>query len=169
MRGELALTVAWPALLVAELAAAVYGLIAVLYPDQVLGGSYERFSGIAVSELRSLSPRTADYITLSGRLIGGLNLAYGTLGAAVVLWGLRRRARWAWLMLLVGGILGYGSPIAFDLTTGRIELFEYAEFLLLGIVFLALAISAGPVFSGKRSMTTPTPTRGSRGAARSIT
>lgn len=141
---------AWKAILAAELALVVYGILALLFPDAMLARSYERFAGVAWPALQSGNPKTAEYISLSGRVIGGLNTAFGIVGVAAVVWGFRRGAKWAWGALLVGNAFGYGTPIAFDLTTGRVELFEYIEFALAALVLIALALSAGPIF-GNRS------------------
>jgi hypothetical protein len=99
--------------------------------------------------LHATSPATAAYLTMLGRVLGGLNVAVGLLGVAVVLGGLRRGAAWAWYALLMGNAFGYGAPIAFDLTVRHIGRYERLELGLAALVLLALARSARPVLPGR--------------------
>lgn len=56
---------------------------------------------------------------------------------------------WSWFALLIGNTIGYGSPIAFDLTVGAIGVFEELEIILLVLIYVALGISAKDVLSKK--------------------
>ncbi len=145
-------SVAWKIILVADLAVLLYGLLAALMPDALLGEGFEVFSGQSWSALLSTSPRTAEYISLSGRLLGALNIAFAVLAIAIALTSFRKGEVWSWYALLIGNTVGYCSPIAFDLTVGAISVFEQLEIVMILLIYLALAISARDILMKKRSI-----------------
>ena len=75
-------------------------------------------------------------------------VAFGLLAIAIAATAFRRGERWAWWVLLVGNTIAYGSAMAYDLTVSAIGPFELSEYLGLGIIYLALAVTASlPVAS----------------------
>ena len=96
------MTVSWLAVLLAEVAVFVYGITAIILPDIVLGPSFEKFSGQSLASVVSNDPKIAAYISLSGRLIGGYNVAFGIFGIFIVWKGFRRGESWCWTALLNG-------------------------------------------------------------------
>jgi len=135
------LSIAWKIILVADLGVLVYGLMLVLDP-YILGNGFQSYTGQSLAALSQGSPRTADYLLLIVRDLGGFNVAFATVTIGVVLTGFRRREPWAWYLLLAGNIVGYGGSILFDLTVRAIGVFEILEFGFAGLIFASLAVSA---------------------------
>ncbi len=53
-----------------------------------------------------------------------------------------QRERWAWWALLIGNTLGFGAPMTYDRLVRAIGPFEMSEYLGIGLVYLALAVTA---------------------------
>lgn len=136
---------AWIVILVADAAAALYGLMLMLVPAELLDPGYTMLVGQGWQTLQARDPLTAGYFAMLSRVLGALNIAFGVLGIAVAVGPFRRRESWAWPALLVGNAFGYGGPIAMDFTVGAIGMFEQIEILLFGLVCVALALSARDV------------------------
>ena len=138
-------------MLIADLGVLLYGLMVVFVPD-VLSEGYRISTGQSWSVMLSVSPQTAEYLLLLWRLVGALNVAFAVVAIAIVLTGFRRGEAWSWYALFIGNTLGYGSPIAFDITVGAIGFFEILEIALLVLIYVALGISAKEVLSKKRDV-----------------
>jgi hypothetical protein len=142
------LSIAWKIILIADLGVLLYGIMVVLVPD-VLNEGFRISTGQNWATLVSTNPRTADYLLLLWRLLGALNVAFAVGAITVALTSFRRGEMWSWFALLIGNTIGYGSPIAFDLTVGAIGVFEELEIILLVLIYVALGISAKDVLSKK--------------------
>jgi len=147
--GSRLLSIAWKILLIADFGVLFYGLLVVFGPD-VLSEGFRVSTGQSWLALLSVSPTTAEYILLLWRLVGALNIAFAIVAIAVVLMSFRRGEAWSWYALLIGNTIGYGSPIAFDLTVGAIGIFEELEIIFMLLIYIALGISAKDILSKKR-------------------
>ena len=143
------MTISWILVLIAESALVAYGIGAIIFPDSLFSPSFEKLSGQSWDSLVSASPKVAAYISLSNRLIGGFNIAFGVLAIFVAMKGLRKGTPWCWYALLIGNSLAYGAPISFDLSTGQIALPEISEIVLIGVIYFSLSLSARDVLQTK--------------------
>jgi hypothetical protein len=142
--------IAWIIILIADAGLLAWGAMAALLPDglpgpgstPILTAGYESFTGGSWRELAATSPRTAAFILLLFRMYGVYIVAFGLLAIVVAATAFRRGERWAWWVLLVGNTIAYGSAMAYDLTVSAIGPFELSEYLGLGLIYLALAITA---------------------------
>lgn len=141
-----AFKVGWSLILIVGIVATILG-IALLIPT--LDPGAEAFMGKSLSEIRTFSPRVADWIWHENK---ESIFAFTLLGASIFLitWNaLRRGERWAWytLVLLTVGYdlmyIGIHAPI------GYLTYIPVAVILL--IVFLVGAVlTAKTVFQSKR-------------------
>ena len=137
---------AWILILVADIGIAAWGAMAALAPEHLMGprsmpiipAEYEGYTGNSWTELIGSSPKIAGFITILFRVYGAYNFAFGVLAIAIILYGFRRRERWAWWALLIGNTITFGSAIIFDRVVNAIGIFEMSEYLGLAIVYLAL-------------------------------
>jgi hypothetical protein len=54
----------------------------------------------------------------------------------------RRGERWAWWALLASNTIAYGAPMTYDRLVHAVGPFEMTEYLGIGLVYLALALTA---------------------------
>jgi hypothetical protein len=141
---------AWIAIVVSDAGFLAWGAMAALAPQYLPGphgtpiviAGYEGFTQGSWSELIATSPATAGFIELLFRLFGALCATAGLLGVVIAATAFRRNERWAWWALLVGNTLAYGAPMAYDRIVNAIGLFEMTEYLGIGVVYVALALTA---------------------------
>jgi len=96
----------------------------------------------------SASPKTAEYISLLGRMFGAHMIAIAVLLIAITLKSFRRGESWSWHTFLIGNTLGWGSAIAFDLTVGEMSIVGI-EIVMILLVYIALGISARDILGKK--------------------
>jgi hypothetical protein len=92
---------------------------------------------------------TARYITLVFRLFGTLCATFGLMAVFIAATAFRRGERWAWWALLVGNTLAYGAPMTYDWLVNAIGPFEMTEYLGIGLVYVALAITTPFLAAGR--------------------
>jgi len=142
--------VAWILVLVVEASFILWGAMAALWPDHLLGpggtpivtAGYEGFSKGSWSELVRASPMTAKYISILFRTYGAYNVGFGILGAAIALTAFRRGEPWAWWALLAGNTITLVSAMRYDWIVNAIGPFELSEYLGLVMIYGALAVTA---------------------------
>jgi hypothetical protein len=135
----------WIPLLVAGAGILLYGGLAAINPAMMATG-FESYTSQSWAELEAQSRETATYVLWLYRLVGGLNLGLGIILIALTLGPVRRGERWAWWSVLVGVLVGYGTPMVYDQAVGYIGAFEILEFVVVG----AVAITSLFVLSGAR-------------------
>jgi len=141
---------AWIAILVVEVGFLLWGAMAALLPEHLLGpgstpiliAGYEGFTKGSWSELVQTSPRIAEYITLLFRVYGAFNVAFSLPAIALTVSAFRRGDRWAWWALLLGNTIALGAAMTYDRIVNAIGPFEMAEYVGLIAVYGALAITA---------------------------
>ncbi len=90
------------AILVVEASFVVWGAMAALAPDRLLGpggvailpAGYQGFTGGSWQALVRAAPKIAGYMTLLYRTYGAYNVAFGVLGAAIAAIPFRRGEAW---------------------------------------------------------------------------
>jgi hypothetical protein len=113
-------------------------------PDStlILPAEYEGLTHHTWSELTGTSPLTAEFITILFRVYGAYIVAFGVLALAIAATAFRRGETWAWWALLAGNTIAYGSAMLYDRAVGAIGPLELSEYLGLGAIYLALAVTA---------------------------
>jgi hypothetical protein len=142
--------VAWSIILIADAGLLAWGAMAALLPERlpgpgstpILTAEYESFTGASWPELADASPRTAAFIILLFRMYGVYIVAFGLLALAVAATAFRRGERWAWWALLLGNTIAFGSAMTYDWIVSAIGPFELSEYVGLGAIYLALAVTA---------------------------
>jgi len=142
--------VAWILILIADVGLLAWGAMAALVPQQLLGpgskpiltAGYEGFTNYSWSELADKFPKATEYITLLFRLFGVCNVTFSLMAIAITATAFRRGERWAWWALLIGNTIAYGAPMTYDRIVGAIGPFEIMEYVGIGVVYVALAITA---------------------------
>jgi hypothetical protein len=151
--------VAWILILIVELGYIAWGAGAAASPDHLLGpggkailpAGYEGYTGGSWSALAGSSPLIAGYMAVLYRMYGVYNVLFGVMSSAIAVTAFRRGERWAWWALLVGNTVALVSAMTYDKTVNAIGPFELTEYLGLGLVWGALAITA-PFRAGNRSL-----------------
>lgn len=151
-------TFAWIAIVVADAGMLAWGAMAALLPQYlpgpggqpILPAGYEGFTHASWSALLASSPTTAAFLTLVFRMFGALCATFGLLGIIIAATAFRRGERWAWWALLVGNTLAYGVPMTYDRIVNAVGPFEMTEYLGIGLVYLALAVTSPFVRTHRR-------------------
>lgn len=134
-----------------------WGAMAAVAPERlpgpgstlILPAEYEGVTHHSWSELTGASPLTAEFITIVFRVYGAYIVAFGLLALAIATIPFRRGESWAWWALLAGNTIAYGSAMLYDRAVGAIGPLEMSEYIGLGAIYVALAITA-PFVKGRR-------------------
>jgi len=156
-RVRLGRRVGWWLILAGDAGLLLWGAMAALLPERlagpggkpILAAGYEVYSGGSWQALSEASPKAAEFMTVLFRVYGAYIVAFGLLAMAVAATAFRRGERWAWWALLAGNTIAYGSAMTYDQVVGAIGPFELTEFLGIGLIYLALAISFPPLVAGR--------------------
>ena len=140
---------AWILLFIVNAGIVAWGAMAAALPDYLLGpggqpilpAGYEGYTGGSWTELASSSPMTAGFIEILFRMYGAFNLIVGLMGMAIAATAFRRGDVWAWWTLLVSNTMALVLPMTYDRTVNAIGPFEVSEYVGLGLVLLALAMT----------------------------
>jgi hypothetical protein len=152
--------VAWILILIVDGAYIAWGAMAAASPDHLLRGpggqpilaaAYEGYSHASWSQLVGTSPLTAGYMLVLYRMYGIYCAVFGLLTSAIAVTAFRRGEVWAWWALLVGNTIALVSAMRMDWIVNAIGPFELTEYLGLGLVWLALALTA-PLTAARRSV-----------------
>jgi hypothetical protein len=84
---------------------------------------------------------TAGFMTLVFRMYGLYGVAFSLIGIAIAVTAFRRGEGWAWWALLAGNTLAFVAAMRYDWTVHAIGPFELTEYLGLGAIYLALAVT----------------------------
>jgi lysylphosphatidylglycerol synthetase-like protein (DUF2156 family) len=141
--------IAWVLILIADVGLLAWGAIAAIAPEHLLGpdsapilnAEYQGFTGNSWSDLTNTSPVTAGFMTLVFRMYGIYGVAFSLMAIAITVNAFRRGEGWAWWALLVGNTLAFVAAMAYDWTVQAIGPFELTEYLGLGAIYLALAVT----------------------------
>jgi hypothetical protein len=141
---------AWILILIADAGIIAWGAMAALATEHLTGpgstpilvAEYENFTGLSWIELKTASPKIAEFITILFRMYGTFNVAFGLMTVAISVSAFRRGKRWAWWALLVGNTIAFGSAITFDRVVNAIGIFEMSEYLGIVMIYVALIITA---------------------------
>lgn len=149
--------IAWILIILADVGLLGWGAMAAVAPERlpgpnsapILPAEYEGFTQHSWSELAGASPATTEFITVVFRVYGAFNVAFGLMAIIIAATAFRRGDNGAWWALLIGNTIAYGSAMIFDRTVGAIGPLELSEYLGLGAIYVALAVTA-PFLTGKR-------------------
>lgn len=141
--------VAWPLIVIADAGLLLWGAMAALAPEQLLGpnsapilrAGYEGFTGYSWPALASTSPRAIEFMTLVFRMYGIYGVAFALMAMAIAATAFRKGDRWAWWALLAGNTITYVSAMAYDQIARAVGPFELMEYLGLAAVYVALAVT----------------------------
>jgi hypothetical protein len=137
--------------LIVDVAYIAWGAMAAASPDDLLRGpggkavlpaAYEGYSHGSWSQLVDTSPLTAAYMIVLYRMYGIYCAVFGLMASAIALTAFRRGEVWAWWTLLVANSIALVSAMRMDWVVNAIGPFELTEYLGLGLVYLALALTA---------------------------
>ena len=150
--------VAWLLIVLADVGLLVWGAAAALFPDHLLGpgaapilvAGYEGFTRHPWSELTSTLPMAGEFMEVLFRVYGAFNVAFGVVAIGAAATAFRRGEAWAWWALLVGNTIAYVAAMTYDRLVNAIGPFEMLEYVALGLVYVALAVTA-PFRAGARS------------------
>ena len=149
---------AWILILIADAGFIAWGAMAALATEYLTGpgsipilvAEYKNFTGLSWTELKTTSPKIAEFITILFRMYGTFNVVFGLLTVAITIYAFRRGERWAWWTLLVSNTIAFGSAITFDRVVNAIGIFEMSEYLGIVMIYVALAVTA-PFLAMRRS------------------
>jgi hypothetical protein len=140
---------AWLAILIADAGLLAWGAMAALAPDYLLGpgskpilaAGYEGFSGRSWQDLINTSAPAAAFMRVLFRVYGAYVVAFGLLAMVVAATAFRRGDAWSWWALLIGNTIAYPAAMTYDWVVGAIGPFELTEYLGLGLIWGALALT----------------------------
>lgn len=142
--------VAWLLILVADAGLLLWGAMAALLPEPlagpgsqpILAAGYEGFTGGSWQAFADASPKAAGFMLVLFRVYGACIVAFALLAIAITVTAFRRGDRWAWWALLAGNTIAFGAAMTYDQVVGAIGPFELTEFLGIGLIYLALALTS---------------------------
>jgi hypothetical protein len=85
---------------------------------------------------------TAGYMIVLYRMYGIYCAVFGLMASAIAVTAFRRGEMWAWWALLVGNTVALLSAMRMDRIVKAIGEFELTEYLGLGLIYLAVALTA---------------------------
>ena len=140
---------AWILILIADAGFIAWGAMAALATEHLTGpnstpilvAEYQNFTGLSWMELKTSSPKVAEFITILFRMYGAFNVIFGLLTVSITVSAFRRGERWAWWTLLVGNTIAFGSAMTFDRVVKAIGIFEMSEYLGIVMIYVALAVT----------------------------
>ena len=149
--------IAWILILIVDVLYIAWGAMAAAAPDGLLGpggkailpAGYEGYSGGSWTELLRASPMTANYMIVLFRMYGMYNVVFGLMASAIAATAFRRGDRWAWWTLLVGNTIALVSAMRYDWMVNAIGPFELTEYVGLGMIYAALAVTSPFVTAGR--------------------
>jgi hypothetical protein len=151
--------VALSLILVVDVAYIAWGAMAAASPDHLLKGpggkailpaAYEGYTRGSWEQLVGTSPLTAGYVLLMYRMYGIYCALFGLMATAIAVTAFRRGEVWAWWTLLIGNTVALASAMRMDWVVKAIGPFEITEYLGLGLLLLALSLTA-PFLEARRS------------------
>jgi hypothetical protein len=143
--------VAWILILIVDVAYVAWGAMAATSPDHLLRGpggkgilpaAYEGYSHGSWSQLVATSPLTAGYMTVLYRMYGIYCAVFGLMASAITVTAFRRGEVWAWWTLLIACTIALVAAMRMDWIVNAIGPFELTEYLGLGLIYVALALTA---------------------------
>jgi len=143
--------IAWMLILIVDVAYVAWGAMAGASPDHLLRGpggkgilpaAFEGYSHGSWSQLVETSPLTAGYMTVLYRMYGIYCAVFGLMASAITVTAFRRGEVWAWWTLLVSSTIALVAAMRMDWIVNAIGPFELTEYLGLGLIYLALALTA---------------------------
>jgi hypothetical protein len=149
--------VAWILILIVDVAYVAWGAMAAISPDHLLRGpggkgilpaAYEGYSHGSWSQLVEASPLTAGYMIVLYRMYGIYCAVFGFMASAITVTAFRRGEVWAWWTLLIACTIALVAAMRMDWIVNAIGPFELTEYLGLGLIYVALALTAP--FAGAR-------------------
>jgi hypothetical protein len=154
--------VVWLVIMIADVSLLAWGAMATLAPERlpgpgsapILAAGYEGFTGGSWQELVNMSPKAAEFMAVLFRVYGAYIVAFGLLAIAIAATAFRRGESWAWWALLVGNTIAFGSAMLYDRAVGAIGPLEMSEYIGLGAIYLALAVTA-PFLKERRDRQDP--------------
>lgn len=149
--------IAWILMVIADAGYIAWGGMAAVWQSHLLGprgkpilpAGYEGFTGSAWSEITSTSPETARYMEVLFRMYGLYCFLFGLLTVMITVTAFRHGEKWAWWALLVGNMVAFVAAMTYDRTVNAIGPFEFMEYVGLGLILLALGLTA-PFAGGQR-------------------
>ena len=140
-------SVAWMLILIADGGLLLWGLVAALAPEHLLGpraapilaAGYEGFTGHRWS---TLDDSSRGFITVLFQTYGAYGVSIALLAMAIAATAFRRGERWAWWALLAGNTIAFGAAMMYDRIVGAIGPFEALEYVGLAFIYGALAMTA---------------------------
>ncbi len=153
---------AWIVIVAADIGLLAWGAMAALAPDRLLGprstsilvAGYEGFTGYSWQALTAATPNAAEYTTLLFRMFGIYIVAFSLLAIAIAANSFRDGDRWAWWALLVGNVIAFLAPMAYDQIVRAVGPFELSEYLGLAAILGSLAVKS-PFRAPERTTATP--------------
>lgn len=144
-------------ILIVDVAYIAWGGMAAAMPEGLTGpggkgilpAAYEGYSGGSWTALQGTSPMTANYILLMYRMYGIYCAIFGLLTSAIAITAFRRGERWAWWILLISNTIALVAAMRMDWLSNAIGPFELTEYLGLGMVYVAIAITAPFLKAGR--------------------
>lgn len=151
--------VAWLLILIADGGLLLWGAMAALLPDHLVGprstpilaAGYEGFTGGSWQALADAAPGAPGFMMVLFRVYGAFNVAFALLAIAVTATAFRRGDRWAWWALLAGNTIAFGAAMTYDRVVSAIGPFEALEYLGIAVIYLALAITS-PFLASERAV-----------------
>ena len=135
--------------LIVDVGFVLWGGMAAVFLHQLLGphgqpilpAGYEGYTSGSWAGLVATNPMAARYMEVLFRMYGIFNFIFGVLTVAITLTAFRRGERWAWWALLAGNLLALVSATRYDWIVKAIGPFELTEYLGIGLVLVALALT----------------------------
>lgn len=143
------LSAAWIIMLVTNIVILLFGLLFALSPLTMNTMGFEAYTGQSWSTFASANTKAVDFVLLtSGAMFGFHLLVMGVLFISITVTGFRKGQRWAWFALLIASTIGWVSD-AVAVSIMGVPPLAIGNLLFLTLAYVALGISAKPIFSKK--------------------
>jgi len=111
--------IAWKLMLVMGIYTAIIGLLLIFQTKTLFAPDFTAFTAESWSDFLAASPKLAELFIIMQRQVGAMTLIVG-LFITLMSWKSYSKAeKWAWYTLLVTGVIGWGSAVAYYVVVGE--------------------------------------------------
>ena len=136
--------IAWKLMLAIGIYTVVIGLLLIFQTKPLFAPDFTSFTAQSWSDFLTTSPKPAELFIVMARLLGVGTFVAGLFVALMAWKSYSKAEKWSWYTLLVTGVIGWGSWVAYYVVVGdpigRVSSIAGAVVFVIAIVLPAKAI-----------------------------
>lgn len=110
--------IAWKLMLAIGIYILVIGLLSIFLTKTLFAPDFTAFTAESWSDFLASNPKPAELFMIMQRQVGAMTLIVGLFVALMACKSYSKAEKWAWYILLVTGVIGWGSAVAYYVVVG---------------------------------------------------